>query len=66
LAILRRGSSESNDEATVQRKNKQIGKSNDVRRNPVFLREIVRTSHPAPTIAKEISAAAIEWGAKAE
>ena len=61
-----RGSCERRDDATVHRKKSQIGKSNGVRRNPGFLLEIVRTSQPAPTIASEISAAAIEWGAKAE
>jgi hypothetical protein len=60
-----RGSGDRKDEATVQRKKSQIGKSNEVRRNPALLPAIVRTSQPAPTIAREISAAAIEWGAKA-
>ena len=60
-----RGSRERKDEATVHRKKSRIGKSNCVRRNRVFPLEIVRTSQPAPTMANEISAAAIEWGAKA-
>ena len=66
LAILMRGSCERKEEATVHRKNSQMGKSKAVRRNPACLLAIVRTSQPAPTIANEISAAAIEWGAKAE
>ena len=64
--MLMRGSSESKDEITVQRKKIQIGKSKRVWWKPVLLLAIVRTNHPAPTIANEISAAAIEWGAKAE
>jgi len=63
--MLMRGSWERKDEATVQRKNSQIGKSKGVRRKPVLWLESVRTNQPAPTIANEISAAAIEWGAKA-
>lgn len=66
FAMLIRGSSEAKDEATVHRKNSQIGRSKGVRRRPVFLLESVRTSHPAATMANEISPAAIECGAKTE
>jgi hypothetical protein len=58
--MLMRGSWENNDEATVQRKKSRIGKSNGVRRKPVFLSAIVRTSQPEPAIPREISPAAIE------
>ena len=64
--MLMRGSVERKEEATVQRKKSQMGKSNRVWRNPVLLPAIAHTNQPEPTIAKEISAAAIEWGAKAE
>ena len=61
-----RGSWERKDEATVQKKKSQMGRSNGVRRKPVVLLDRLRTSQPAPTMANEISAAAIEWGANAE
>ncbi len=66
LAILMWGSVESNEEIMVQRKNNQMGKSNGVRRKPVLRRATARTNQPAPAMAREISAAAIEWGAKTE
>jgi hypothetical protein len=66
FARLIRGSSETKEEATVHKKNNQIGRSNGVRRNPVFPVRIVRRSHPVTAMARDISAAAIEWGANAE
>jgi hypothetical protein len=64
--MLMRGSWERRDEATVQKNKRKMGRSNGVRRKPVVLLDKLRTSQPAPAIAREISAAAIECGAKAE
>ena len=64
--MLIRGSAESKEEITVQKKNNQMGRSNLVCRNPGFRLTRVPASQLTPTIASEISAAAIECGAKAE
>jgi len=58
--MLMLGSWERKEEATVHRKKSQTGRSKRVWRNPVLRLERVRSNHPAPTIAREISAAAIE------
>jgi len=58
--MLMRGSSERKQEATVQRKNNRMGRSNRVRRTPVERVAIVRVNQPPAAMASEISAAAIE------
>jgi hypothetical protein len=54
------GSSDKKDDKTVHARNSQIGKSNFVCIKPGRPVAIVRISHPPPTIARAISAPAIE------